>query len=200
VDDRSRADFYTSYLQFAYPDTMFLVKAADRLSSAESLVPALRTAVASVDEGLPIFDVMALEERIDTAVARPKFNATLLAAFAGAALLLAALGVYSVLAFAVSSRLRDIGIRLALGADRRRVLTLVLGGGLRMAAAGTALGIVAAMGAARVLRSLLVGVGPLDLFTAGVATAAVLGVSALAAFLPARLASLVDPAVVLRDE
>jgi putative ABC transport system permease protein len=200
ADDRSRADFYTSYLQFAYPDTMFLVKAADGVPSAETLVPALRAAVASVDEGLPIFDVLPLDGRIDAAVARPRFNATLLATFAAAALLLAALGVYSVLAYAVSSRVREIGIRLALGASRTRVLSLVLGSGLRLAAAGAVIGVAAAVGAARVLRSLLVGVVALDVSTTVAGAALLLAVSAFAAWLPARLASRVDPAVVLRDE
>jgi putative ABC transport system permease protein len=199
ADDPSRADFYTSYLQFSYPDTMFLVKAAEGVSPA-SLVPALRAAVASVDEGLPIFDVLMLDARIDAAVARPRFNATLLAAFAAAALLLAALGIYSVLSYAVSSRQREMGIRLALGANSTSVLALVLGGGLRLAVVGTAIGVVAAMGAARMLRSLLVGVGALGASTLALGAGVLLVVAALAAFLPARRASLVDPAVVLRDE
>ena len=199
-DDSTRADFYTSYLQFSYPDTMFLVKAVEGLSSAESLVPALRAAVASVDEGLPIFDVMMLDARIDAAVARPRFNATLLAAFAAAALLLAVLGVYSVLSYAVSTRLREIGIRLALGANRQRVLALVFGRGMRLALAGAAMGIAATVAAARVLRSQLVGVGALDVSTTAVGAGVLIAVSALAAFLPARLASRVDPAVILRDE
>jgi putative ABC transport system permease protein len=200
VDDPSRADFYTSYLQFSYPDTMFIVKAADGVGAAESLVPALRAAVASVDDGLPIFDVLTLDERIDAAVARPRFNAALLGAFAAAALLLAALGVYSVLSYVVSSRVREIGIRLALGADRSRVLALVLVSGLRLAALGAGIGIAAAAGATRMLRSVLVGVGALDVSTTAVGVGALIAASALAAFLPARVASRVDPAVVLRDE
>ena len=200
ADDPSRADFYTSYLQFSYPDTMFLVKAAEGVSSAASLVPALRTAVASVDDGLPIFDVLMLDARIDAAVARPRFNATLLAAFAAAALLLAALGIYSVLSYVVSSRRREMGIRLALGANSTSVLALVLVGGLRLAVVGTVIGVVAAVGAARLLRGLLVGVGALGASTVALLAGVLLAVAALAAFLPARRASLVDPAVVLRDE
>jgi len=200
ADDPSRADFYTSYLQFSYPDTMFLVKAAEGVSSAASLVPALRTAVASVDDGLPIFDVLMLDARIDAAVARPRFNATLLAAFAAAALLLAALGIYSVLSYVVSSRRREMGIRLALGANSTSVLALVLVGGLRLAVVGTVIGVVAAVGAARLLRGLLVGVGALGASTVALLAGVLLAVAAIAAFLPARRASLVDPAVVLRDE
>jgi len=200
ADDPARADFYTSYLQFSYPDTMVLVKAVDGVPAAESLVPALRTAVASVDDGLPIFDVMMLDERIDVAVARPRFNATLLATFAASALLLAALGIYSVLSYAVSSRLREIGIRLALGADSTSVLALVLGDGLRLAGAGAVIGIVGAVAVARVLRSVLVGVGALGASTVALSAGVLFAVTALAAFVPARLASRVDPAVVLRNE
>jgi predicted permease len=200
-DDPQRADFYTSYLQFAFPDSMILVKIVKtRGVAADSIVPALRTAVASVDEGLPIFDVMTVDERIDAAVARPQFTATLLAAFAAAALLLAAIGVYGVLSYTVSSRLREIGIRLALGAAGGRVLALVIRDGLRLAAIGASIGIVAAIGAARVLRSLLVGVAPADAGLLATGVAVMLAVAALAAFLPARRAAAIDPIVVLRDE
>jgi putative ABC transport system permease protein len=197
-DNPSRADFYTSYLQFAYPDTMMIVKT--RGPSAESVLPSLRSAVASVDEALPIYDVMTLDERIDAAIARPRFTAALLAAFAGAALLLAAIGVYGVLSYAVSARMREIGIRLALGAGGRRVVALVLGDGLRLAAIGAAIGIVAAIGAARVLRSVLVGVAPADAGLLAIGVAIMLAVAAAAAFLPARRAAAIDPIVVLRNE
>jgi len=197
-DNPSRADFYTSYLQFAYPDTMMIVKT--RGPSAESVLPSLRSAVASVDEALPIYDVMTLDERIDAAIARPRFTAALLAAFAGAALLLAAIGVYGVLSYAVSARMREIGIRLALGAGGRRVVALVLGDGLRLAAIGAAIGIVAAIGAARVLRSVLVSVAPADAGLLAIGVGVMLAVAAAAAFLPARRAAAIDPIVVLRNE
>jgi ABC-type antimicrobial peptide transport system permease subunit len=196
--DRSdRADFYTSYLQFSYPDTMVIVKAH---SAATALLPAMRTAVASVDPTLPIYDAMTLDERIDAAVSRPRFNATLLASFAGAALLLAAIGVYGMLSYSVSSRMRDIGIRLALGADAGRVMSLVIGEGLRLAALGAAIGLVASFAVARLARGLLAGAPAWDARLIGVAALIMLAVSAAAAFVPARRAGAVDPIVVLRNE
>jgi ABC-type antimicrobial peptide transport system permease subunit len=176
---------------------MFIVKT--RGLAMESVLPALRAAVAAVDDALPIYDVMTLDDRIDAAIARPRFNAALLTAFAAAALLLAAIGVYGVLSYAVSARMREIGIRLALGADGSRVVALVLGDGLRLAAIGAAIGVIAALGAARVLRSALVGVAPADASLLAAGVAVMLAVAAIAALLPARRAAAIDPIVVLRD-
>jgi putative ABC transport system permease protein len=196
--DRSdRADFYTSYLQFSYPDTMVIVKAR---GAATALLPAMRSAVASVDPALPIYDALTLDERIGAAVSRPRFNATLLASFAGAALLLAAIGVYGMLSYSVSSRLHDIGVRLALGADAGRVMRLVLGEGLRLAALGAVIGLVASIGIARLARGVLPDATAWDLRLIGVAALIMLAVAAAAAFVPARRASSLDPIVVLRND
>jgi putative ABC transport system permease protein len=197
ADPPDRADFYTSYLQFSQPDTMVIVKTR---GATTSLLPALRRAVASVDPTLPIYNAMTLDERIGAAVSRPRFNATLLTAFAGAALLLAAIGVYGVLSYSVSSRMREIGVRLALGADAARVMGLVLGDGLRLVAVGTAIGIVASIAVARLARSVLVDASAWDPRLLGVAAIIMLAVAAIAAFIPARRASTIDPIVVLREQ
>ena len=196
-DRPDRADFYTSYLQFSYPDTMVIVKAR---GAATALLPAMRTAVASVDPTLPIYDAMTLDERIGAAVSRPRFNATLLGSFAGAALLLAAIGVYGMLSYSVSSRMRDIGVRLALGADAGRVMSLVLGEGLRLAALGAVIGLVASFAVARLAQGLLPDAPAWDARLVGVAGVIMLAVSAAAAFVPARRAGAVDPIVVLRND
>jgi putative ABC transport system permease protein len=196
-DRLNRAEFYTSYLQFSYPDTMVIVKAR---GGATALLPAMRTAVASVDPTLPIYDAMTLDARIDAAVSRPRFNATLLASFAGAALLLSAIGVYGMLSYSVSSRMRDIGIRLALGADAGRVMSLVLGEGLRLAALGAVIGFAGSFAVARVVRGLLPDAPAWDARLIGVAGIIMMAVSAAAAFVPARRAGAVDPIVVLRNE
>ena len=196
-DRPDRADFYTSYLQFAYPDTMVIVKAR---GAPTALLPAMRAAVAAVDPSLPIYDALTLDERIGAAVARPRFNAALLAAFASAALLLAAIGVYGVLSYSVSSRMREIGVRLALGADASRVVVLVVGEGLRLAVAGAAIGLVASTLIARLMQGLLVDAVAWDARLLGVAGLIMLATAAIAAFVPARRASEVDPMVVLRME
>ncbi len=196
-DTTNRADFYTSYLQFAYPDTMIIVRTR---GAAAAILPAMRKAVASVDPSLPIYDAMTLDDRISAAVARPRFNAALLSAFAGAALLLAAIGVYGVLSYSVSSRMREIGVRLALGADARRVIGLVLGEGVRLAAAGAIAGLVAALMASRVIQSVVIDVSATDPRILAIAAVVMMAVAALAAFLPARRASAVDPIEVLRQE
>ena len=196
-DRLDRADFYTSYLQFSYPDTMVIVKAR---GAATALLPAMRAAVASVDPTLPIYDAMTLDERIGAAVSRPRFNATLLASFAGAALLLAAIGVYGMLSYSVSSRMRDIGVRLALGADAGRVMRLVLGEGLRLAALGAVIGLAASFALGRLARSLLPDAPVWDARLIVVAGVIMLAVSAVAAFVPARRAGAVDPMIVLRND
>ena len=196
-DRLDRADFYTSYLQFAFPDTMVVVKAR---GPAAALLPAMRTAVASVDSALPIYDAMTLDERIGAAIARPRFNATLLAAFAGAALLLAAIGVYGVLSYSVSSRMREIGVRLAVGADAARITRLILGQGLRLASIGAVIGIAASIAAARLAQGLLVDATAWDPRLLAAAGGIMLAVAALAAVIPARRAAAIDPIVVLRND
>ena len=196
-DRPDRADFYTSYLQFSYPDTMVIVKAR---GEATALLPAMRKAVASVDPSLPIYDAMTLDARIGLAVSRPRFNATLLASFAGAALILAAIGVYGMLSYSVSSRMRDIGVRLALGADNQRVMRLVMGQGLRLAALGAVIGFAASFVIGRLTQSLWPDAPAWDGRLIAAAGVIILAVSAAAAFVPARRASTVDPIVVLRNE
>jgi len=195
--DPNRADFYTSFRQFAYPDSMIIVKTR---GAAPALLSALRAAVAEVDASTPIFDVQTLDQRIDGATARPRFNAALLGAFAGAALLLAAIGVYGMLSYSVSARMREMGVRLALGADASRVMRLILGEGVRLAALGAVIGIAASVAVARLMRSLLVEAAAWDPRLLAAAGAIMIAVAALAAFVPAHRAGAIDPIVALRND
>jgi putative ABC transport system permease protein len=196
-DSEGRPEFYTSYLQFAFPDTMVIVKAS---AATSALVPALRRAVSAVDPVLPIYDVLTLDERIAGALSRPRFNAVLIGGFAVAALLVAALGVFGMLSYSVSSRLREMGVRLALGAAPPRIVRFILAEGLRLAVAGIVIGLVFAIAAGRLLRSLVVNVNASNPWIFGAVTLVMLAVAFLAAFLPARRASAVDPIAVLRQE
>jgi len=168
--------------------------------STSALVPALRRAVASVDPALPIYDVLTLDDRVSGALSRPRFNAALVAGFAGVALFVAALGFYGMLSYSVSSRLREIGVRLALGAAPDRIVRVVLLEGLRLAVLGVIIGLFAAVALGRVTRSLLIDVSPTEPVVLAIVTVLMLGVATLAVLLPARRASAVDPIVVLRQE
>jgi len=196
-NSNGRPEFYTSYLQFSFPDTMIIVKTR---GSAPALVPAMRRAVANVDPSLPIYDVLTLDDRISGALSRPRFNAALVSGFAAAALIIAALGVYGMLSYSVSSRLREIGVRLALGAAPPRIVRFILAEGLRLAIGGVAIGLLGALAAGRLTRSLVLDVSPTDPRILAAVTFVMLAVACLAAFLPARRASGVDPIVVLRQD
>ena len=141
-----------------------------------------------------------LTHRLSAAVAQPRFAAAVLTAFSALALVLAATGLYGVLTYNLSQRRREMGIRVALGATRAGILRLVLREGLAITAAGLVLGIGAAWGVTRVMRSLLFGVTPTDPASFVIAPLALLAVALIACLLPARRASVVDPAEVLRSE
>ena len=196
-NSNGRPEFYTSYLQFSFPDTMMIVKARGQ---SAALVPALRQAVTAVDPALPIYDVLTLDDRIGVALARPRFNAVLVGGFAGSALFLAALGVYGMLSYSVSCRLREIGVRMAIGAAPDRIVRTVLGEGLRLALIGVGAGLLGAAAVGRLTRSLVVDVNPSDPRILLAVGAVMILTACLAAFLPARRASTIDPIVVLRQE
>jgi putative ABC transport system permease protein len=165
-----------------------------------AFLPAVKAAMARVDKDQPLTRVRTMEEVASEATSQPRFRAELVGAFAMLALLLAAVGIFGVLAYSVGQRAREFGIRVALGARSYDVLRLVLGGALKMTGAGVAIGLLAAALLTRLLDTLLFGVQPTDP-TTFVGTAALLAVSAvLACALPAWRATRVDPAVTLRQE
>lgn len=165
-----------------------------------SLAPALRAAVRSIDPDIPLEGVMTMDARLSASVAQPRFYAVLLAGFAALAVTLAAVGVYGVLSYSVQQRTREIGVRMAVGADAGDVLRLVFGQGAVLVAIGLACGLGAALPVTRALTTLLFGVTARDpTVFAGVAV--LLGAVALAAcYVPARRAARVDPLVALRFE
>jgi len=163
-------------------------------------VAAARATVLSLDRDLPVYDAFTLETMVDRALGQPRFYVLLLSIFAALAVVLAVVGIYGVIASTVQQRTREIGIRIALGASRERVVAMVVRRGLILALAGIALGSAGAYAVSRVLQSLLFGVGARDPFTF-VAVAALLGgVALLASWLPARRAARVDPLAAMRAE
>jgi ABC-type antimicrobial peptide transport system permease subunit len=155
--------------------------------------------IGRVAPSAPVYDVRTLASRVGDATAQAQFSSLLLALFASAALVLAAVGIYGVVAFSVTQRRREIGIRIALGADQSAVLRLIVRHGALLAIAGIAFGMLAALAATRVLRALLFGVAPSDPLTLA-SVVALLGLAALAAsWIPARRAARLDPSTALRD-
>jgi len=169
-------------------------------NAASSLEKSIRQAVASVDPTQPIFDIRPMLERVEETWAAPRFISFLLVIFAGLALLLSTVGLYGVLSYNALRRLREIGIRLALGAQRAHIRTLILGQGVRLLGIGLAIGLIGALVSARVLHSFLFEVNALDpMIYAGVAFL-LAGAALLACWFPARRASRVDPITILHAE
>jgi putative ABC transport system permease protein len=165
----------------------------------ETVIAPVRGAVWSLDPQLAIALPRTIQTVMASGIAEERFRMTLVAGFAATALLLAALGVYGVMAFATTQRMREFGVRLALGATPRRVLMTVMRDGFMLAGAGLLIGLGAAALAARTMRQMLFGIGPFDPVTFTIMAGLLLIIAALASFLPARRATKVDPMVILRN-
>jgi predicted permease len=165
-----------------------------------SMASAIRHVFESLDLQLAPSHVVNMDQLIAEANARQNFNTLLLTVFASIALLLAAVGIYGLMSYAVEQRMQEIGIRMALGADQGKIMRLVLGQGMRLAMIGTALGLAGAYGLTRLLANFLFGVKPSDPLAFSIVAATLIVVTLLAAFVPTRRAMLVDPMVALRQE
>lgn len=198
LESAPRPEVYQPLGQAMWPS--FFVTARTRTSNPLSHLPAVQEAVWSVNKAVPLGNPRTMEDFVARSLLQKKFVMTLLAIFAGLALLLAAIGLYGVISFSVAQRTRELGIRLALGAQRRDVLALVIREGMMLVALGLALGIFAALGLTRLLASLLYGISPTDPGTYAALALILAAVALLACLLPARRASTVDPIVALRAE
>jgi predicted lysophospholipase L1 biosynthesis ABC-type transport system permease subunit len=197
IDRDTRPQVYWHNDQRAQ-DRMVLVArtAADPVALAASI----RAAVRAIDPEQPVYDVRTMEDVVERSLGQRRLNMALLVTFAGAALLLCAIGVYGVIAFGVTRQRREFGIRLALGATRRAIAGAVVARGLLLAGSGTLIGLGLAAGVARSMRSLLFGIEPGDVTSFAAATGAIVLVALVASYLPARRAAAVEPAVTLRAE
>ena len=188
------------YLPHAQDSWRAMVLVARTNVDPTSLAGALRQQVWSMDKDLPVYDVQSMNEVWSLAASMYSFSSVTLGFFAVIALLLASLGIYGVMAFAVSERTQEIGIRMALGARSPDVLKLVVNHGMKLALLGIAFGLVGAWGLTRFMRHILVGVTPTDLLTFAVVSGCLFVAALLACYLPARRATKVDPLIALRYE
>jgi putative ABC transport system permease protein len=197
LDSETHATAYWPHPELAY-NFMTLVIRTD--GDPLALAPAVRQAVCSLDKDQPVVDISSMEDLLWVSLARARFSTVLLGVFSGMALLLAITGIYGVVSYGVAERTREIGIRVALGAQRTDVLRMVLRQGLILAGFGVAIGVVVALAATRLLTSLLFGTSPSDPATFASVAGVLIGVALLACYVPARNAMKVDPMVALRYE
>jgi putative ABC transport system permease protein len=169
-------------------------------NAASGIVTPLRSQLNAMDSSLAVFDVQSMDEVIASATQATGMQTYLLGSFAALALNLAAIGLYSVLAYLVTQRTREIGIRMALGAQHMHVLRLVMGHGSKLTGAGVIVGVVGAFALTRFMRSLLFGITAKDPLTFAVVVGALSLVALSACYIPARRAMKVEPMVALRDE
>jgi putative ABC transport system permease protein len=195
--DEGRGVFYVSQYQRPMPLGSILVKTSRDPAAAASVI---RDAVRAVDPMLPLFEVKTMDALLAESLAPRRFVMRLLSLFAAAALFLAALGLYGVLSYAVTQRTREIGIRMALGAERGTVTKLIVGQGLRLAGIGVLIGVGVAMALARMIENQLFEVPAIDPVTIATMTFTLMGAAILASWLPARRAVRTDPIVALRYE
>jgi predicted lysophospholipase L1 biosynthesis ABC-type transport system permease subunit len=187
------------YLPISQSPTAGMALVARAEHDPLDLAGTIRSAVWSVDPEQPIYDVSAMDQILARAVFLPRLSAWLLALFAGAALLLASLGIYGVLSYVVSQRTREIGLRMALGADRGRTIGLIARNCTLMLAVGVGAGLVLSLLLARSLGRVLYGVSPFDPLAFSLAAAVLVAAGVCATLLPAQRATRVDPMVALRE-
>jgi len=197
LDNPARLEVYSPYRQRPSADMNLVVRSA---VDPASLTSAIRSAVAAIDKDQPIFDVHTMQQLVDDSISTRRLTLVLLGIFSALALILAAIGIYGVMAYTVALRTQEIGIRMALGAQQKDVLRLVLGQGARIAFFGVAIGLAAAAALGRLLSSLLFSVSASDPITFAAVAVLLISVALLACYIPARRAMRVDPLIALRHE
>ncbi|MGZ5005200.1 MAG: ABC transporter permease [Chthoniobacterales bacterium] len=198
LETAPRPELYQPLGQGKWPRMFIAVRSV--AGSPLALLPAVQSAIWSVDRNVALGSVRTMEDTIARTLLKRKFTMTLLTIFAGIAVALASIGLYGVMSYSVSQRTREIGIRMALGAQRADVLRLVVRQGMLLTLVGVALGLGGSLGLTRLISSLLFGVSATDIGTFGAVSTLLLLIALLACWLPARRASGVDPMVALRTE
>jgi ABC-type antimicrobial peptide transport system permease subunit len=194
----NRPVWYVPYAQFENPFPVNLVIRAS--GDPTSLTAAVREAIHSVDPDQPVSDVMTMNTNLSGVLVTERFGSVLMGTLAISGLLLAAIGLYGVMAYAVKQRTGEIGLRIALGAQRKHVLALVVGAGMKLTLFGLVIGLIAAWGATRLLISLLFNLSPTDTATFSVVSLLLGFVGLIACYVPARTAMRLNPVEALRAE
>lgn len=197
LDMPAKPEMYVSQYQFPFQSTFIVVHGS---SDPKNLIIPVTQTIASIDKDQPIYNVKSMTDVVNSSVARQRFTMLLMSCFAVVAVILAAIGLYGVMAYSVSLRTQEVGIRMALGSQRIDILKLIIGQGLRLTFIGIAIGLVGAFGLTRVFQSLLFGISATDPVTFIAIALLLVGVAVLASFIPARRAMRVDPMVALRYE
>jgi putative ABC transport system permease protein len=198
--EKSIPEIFVIYTQKQWPSMSNMRVALRTKVDPASMTESARVAIHSGDPDLPLAKIATLTTLVNDSLSQPRFAMLLLAAFSLLALLLASIGMYGVISYAVAQRLQEIGIRMALGAERRNVFGMVLGHGARLAGLGIAIGLLVALGVTRLMSSFLYGIESTDPFTFAAVSLLLLATALLACYLPARRATRVDPMVALRHE
>jgi putative ABC transport system permease protein len=197
LDREAQPEMYAPFEQFVIDVMPTVIRVS---GDPASLAGAVREQARAVDPSVAVADIAPMRELLSDSLAQRRFTMLLLSVFATVATLLASAGVYGVMAYGVTSRAREIGVRLALGAQRGDVLWLVLKRGLKLASAGVAIGLLASLALTRLIKELLFGVSATDPLTFAVIAVLLIAVALLACWIPARRAAKVDPMVALREE
>ena len=197
LDQKTPPQTYEPYLQEPFSFMSLVVRTA---GDPTSLSAAIRSEVLSIDSEQPVSSIKTLDQILSTSIAQQRFAMLLFGVFGAVAMILAAVGIYGVMSYAVTQRTHEIGIRMALGAGQRDVLRLIIGHGMILTLIGIAVGLGAAFALTRLMSSLLFGVSVTDLTTFAIFSASLAAVALLACAVPARRALKVDPMVALRYE
>ena len=190
-------DMYVSQGQNPQFGVNLVVRAA---GTPTQLTSAIRNEIHSLDKDVPLFNIKLMEQRVSEAAAQPRFRTLLLGIFAALALILASVGIYGIISYSVTERTHEIGLRVALGAQRKHIFKLIVVQGMKLVLIGVGIGLVGAFILTRVMSTFLFGVSATDPLTFGGITLLLLVVAFLACYLPARRATRVDPMVALHYE